>query len=251
MPDGMLACVAAVAIGLPPRRGPRHAPPPMPAATVDRPVWRRFESRFYDRAVDWVRAGGAAAVVVPAARTARSSTPRRVDMLLGMDERGDIAETAYWALLSLEQKRWVRVPRGKGKGLGIARVQPHALDAVLDWCERDSIHPGPTRRLRYDCLECGACCHDSNVILYPEDLDRFREAGREDLLTSRYIQRRAGKVRLRFVGTGPCQHLKRDLKCRIYEIRPFNCSVFPVGSEACLAARESTRGWRDGAPEAS
>ncbi len=224
----------------------------MPAVTVDRPVWRRFDSRFHDRAVDWVRAGGAAAVVRLSPQTAwRRAQPRRIDMLLRTDERGEITEAAYWALLSLEQKRWIRLSRGKGKGLGIARVQPHALDAVLDWCERDSIHPGPTRRLRYDCLECGACCHDSNVILYDEDLARFREAGRDDLLTPKYIQRRAGKVRLRFVGTGPCQHLKRDMKCRIYPIRPFNCSVFPVGSEACMAARESTHGWRDGAPEAT
>lgn len=220
----------------------------MPAVTVDRPVWRRFESRFFDRAVAWVRSGGAAAVVLPAA--GKGAPPRRVDMLLRTDEGGDIAESAYWALLSVEQRRWVRIPRGKGRGLGVARVQPHALDAVLDWCERDSIHPGPTRRLRYDCLECGACCHDSNVLLYEDDLARFRDAGREDLLTSKFIQRREGKVRLRFIGKGPCQHLKRDLKCRIYAIRPFNCSVFPVGSEACLAARESTHGWRDGAAEA-
>lgn len=220
---------------------------PMPATTVDRPVWRRFDSRFYDRAVDWVRAGGAAAVVVrsPAARP--GARPKRVDMLLRTED-GDITELALWSLLSLEQRRWRRVPLGRGKGLGIARVQPHAVDAVLDWCERDSIHPRPTRRLRLDCLECGACCHDSNVILGDDDLDRFRAAGREDLLGSRFIQRRAGKIRLRFAPGGSCQHLKSDLKCRIYPIRPFNCSVFPVASEACLSARESTLSLRDGAP---
>jgi hypothetical protein len=219
----------------------------MPVTPVDRPVWRRFDSRFYDRAVAWVRAGGSAAVVLPRGNARGTSAPR-VDMLLATDDQGAITEAAYWSLLSVEQRRWVRVPRGSGKGLALARVQPHALEAVLDWCERDSIHPGPTRRLRIDCLDCGSCCHEANVILYPEDIDRFRDAGREELAGSRYVRRRNGKLTLRFAVDGRCQHLRRDLKCRIYEIRPFNCSVFPVGSEACLAARETTRGWRDGAP---
>lgn len=219
----------------------------MPATTVDRPVWRRFDSRFYDRAVEWVRAGGAAAVVIRSPSARPGARPKRVDMLLRTED-GDITELALWSLLSLEQRRWRRVPLGRGKGLGLARVQPHAVDAVLDWCERDSIHRGPTRRLRLDCLECGACCHDSNVVLGEEDLDRFREAGREDLLGTRFIQRRAGRIRLRFAPGGRCQHLKNDLKCRIYPIRPFNCSVFPVASEACLSARESTLSLRDGAP---
>lgn len=225
----------------------------MPALTVHRPVWRRFDARFYERAVEWVRAGGAAAIVHPSARPAGSTAgaPRspRVDMLLRTDERGQITELGLWALLSISQRRWVRVATGPATGLGLARAQSHAVDAVLDWCERDGIHARPTRRLRLDCLACGACCHDSNVQLGDDDLERFRSAGRDDLLGSRFIQRRGGKIRLRFAPGGRCQHLERDLRCRIYAIRPFNCSVFPVGSEACLAARESTLQLRDGAPE--
>ncbi len=226
----------------------------MPASTHHRPVWRRFDARFLDRAVAWVKAGGAAAVVHPAPRqrapSARSKgADRHVDLLLGLDAHGNITEQAYWAVLALEQRRWLRVHRGKAKGLGIARVQPHALEAVVDWCERDSIHPEPTRRLRLDCLDCGACCHESNVILYDEDLERFRDAGREDLTTSKWIKRSGGKVTLRMSPSGRCHNLLADLKCRIYPIRPHNCRVFPMASEACLAARESTLGLRDGAPE--
>jgi hypothetical protein len=224
----------------------------MSKMSVARPVWRRFEARFLDRAVAWVRAGGSAALVHPKPPSARATTEPRVDMILGTDGDGAITDPGYWSILALEQRRWTRIPSGKGKGLARARVQPHSLEAVLDWCERDSVHPGPTRTMRLDCLECGACCHDSNVILYEEDLDRFRKGGRADLTKAPYVERRGGKLRLKFVGKGPCQHLNtRDLKCRIYPIRPFNCSVFPVASEACLAARESTRGFRDGAPSLS
>lgn len=233
----------------------------MPASTHHRPVWRRFDARFLDRAVAWVKAGGAAAVVHPAPRAAsrasargprtreKDDAHRRIDLLLGLDEKGNITEQGYWAVLALEQRRWLRVHRGKAKGLGIATVQPHAVEAVVDWCERDSIHPGPTRRLRLDCLDCGACCHESNVILYDEDLARFRAAGRQDLTTSTWIKRSGGKITLRMSPTGRCHNLLGDLKCRIYPIRPHNCRVFPMASEACLAARESTLGLRDGAPE--
>lgn len=226
-------------------------PARMPKISVERPVWRRFEARFLDRALAWVRAGGSAALVHPKAPRARATTAPKIDMILGTDEDGDIRELSYWSILSLEQRRWTRIASGKGKGLARARVQSHAVEAVLDWCERDSVYPGPTRNNRFDCLDCGACCHDSNVILYTEDLQRFRDGGRPDLTKQPYVERRGGKLRLRFIGGGACQHLKKDLKCRIYPIRPFNCSVFPVASEACLAARESTRGFRDGAPALS
>jgi Fe-S-cluster containining protein len=85
------------------------------------------------------------------------------------------------------------------------------------------------------------------VLLDDADFERFREGGREDLLGKAYIKRaRDGKVTLRFAETGKCQHLRRDKKCRIYTIRPDNCRAFVVGSEACLAAREDTLGYRDG-----
>jgi uncharacterized protein len=215
----------------------------MSKTLIQRPVWRRYAPRFLEEAAGYVRAGGFAAIV---------HAEREIEMLLGVDELGEPTEFALWAVLALEQQRTRVVTSGPAKGLRVARVGRHSLEAVLDWCERDSVHPGPTRRIRLDCLDCAACCHDSNVILYDDDLARFKEGGRPDLLTSKYIKRsRDGKVRLRFVSKGPCQHLKRDNKCAIYALRPFNCSVFPMGSEACLAARESTLSIRDGASAAT
>lgn len=207
--------------------------------TLDRPVWRRFVPRFMSRAAAWVRSGGLAAV---------QHSERHIDLILGVDGEGEITEAALWAVLALEQRRYVRVKEGPAKGLFVARAAPHSLYAVLDWCDRDSVHEGPTRTMHLDCLECAACCCDSNVLLDDSDLQRFRDAGRHDLTKSAYIKRsRDGKIRLRFIGRGRCQHLMGDNKCAIYAIRPFNCSVFPVGSEACLAARESTLHLRDDA----
>jgi len=203
-------------------------------------VWRRFVPRFLDRAADWVRAGGQAAVVFD---------DTRIDLLLGADACGAITEQSLWAVLALEQRRYRKVKDGPAQGLFLVRVMAHARAAALDWCERDSILEHATRVLELDCLQCGACCHDADVLLEPDDLERFRAAGRAELVGRSYVKRaRDGKVTLRFAKDGRCQHLHVDNKCRIYELRPFNCSVFPVGSEACLAARESTLRIRDGAP---
>lgn len=204
---------------------------------IERPVWRRFRERFTSRAVDWVERGGHAVI---------ERSPTDLSFVLPEGADGKLTEYALWSLLAVLQNQARRATEGPLKGLRVARVQRHSVDAVDDWLERDSVHPGPTRVLDLDCLDCGACCVDSDVQLGDDDLDVFREAGRADLTTSKYIKRsRDGKVRLRFLKGGRCQHLQTDNKCRIYAIRPFNCSVFPVGSEACLAARESTLDLRD------
>ncbi len=212
----------------------------MSAYVVLRPIWRRFRPRYLSRAVAHVRAGGHAAIVLP---------DERVDLLLSVDENGKLTELGLWSLLSIEQQRFRRVTDGPARGLAAARVKQQYEGAVLDWCDRDSMHPGATRSVALDCLACGACCHDANVLLDGDDLSRWRDAGRSDLTARSYVRRaRDGKITLRFAASGRCQHLGDDLRCGIYELRPDNCRAFVVGSEACLSAREETLGIRDGAP---
>lgn len=211
---------------------------PMSAYVVVRPVWRKFHPRFLARAATHVRAGGCAVI---------DDDATGVRMLLPVDERGKITELGLWALLAIEQQRWRRVVDGPAQGLATARVRPHFEGSVLDWCDRDGVHPGPTRSVALDCLACAACCHEANVLLDEADFERWTDAGRGDLVSRAYIRRaRDGKVTLRFAASGRCQHLGLDKKCGIYEIRPDNCRAFVVGSEACLAAREDTLGLRDG-----
>jgi hypothetical protein len=208
---------------------------------VVRPVWRSFQPRFLSRAAAHVKKGGHAALL--------RADDDGIDMLLGVDAQGKITELGHWAILSIEQQRWRRVKDGPAKGLAIARVKEDFEGAVLDWCERDSIHEGPTRDVELDCLECGACCHEANVVLDGDDFDRWKQAGRKDLMDKAYLKRKNGRVTLRFLDNGRCRNLGKDLKCAIYALRPDNCSAFVVGSEACLSAREDTLKIRDGLPE--
>lgn len=209
----------------------------MSAYVVTRPIWRRFNPQYLARAATHVRRGGCAAIV---------DERGDVSVLLPVGADGKLTELALWALLAVEQQRWRRVRDGVAAGLGTAKIKDNYGGSVLDWCERDSVHPGTVRSINLDCLECAACCHEANVLLDDADFDRWREAGRGDLMGRAYIRRaRDGKVTLRFLASGPCQHLGQDKKCGIYLIRPDNCRAFVVGSEACLAAREDTLGLRD------
>ena len=204
---------------------------------VTRPVWRRFLARFVERAAEHVRAGGLAAVAQP---------DDAIDVLLALNEQGELDELSEWALLSIDHREWLRVEEGPAKDLARARVRSEYAGSVLDWCDRDGVHPGPTRDIELDCRSCGACCRAANVLLYEGDLARWREHGRGDLASDRYLLRdRDGTVHLRFVDY-VCQHLgDQDNTCAIYELRPENCRDFVVGCEACLSAREYTLGVRD------
>lgn len=209
----------------------------MSAMVIDRPVWRRFRPRFQKYAAAHVRRGGHAAIV---------HETGRVDVLLTVGADGKITELGLWSLLAIEQRRWVRVKKGVAKDLATARVTDKFAGSVIDWCDRDSIHAGSVRRIELNCIECGACCHEANVVMDEADLARFRDGGRPDLARKDYVKRsRDGRITLRFAPSGKCQHLQGTM-CGIYPLRPDNCRVFVVGSEACLAAREETLKLRDG-----
>jgi hypothetical protein len=209
----------------------------VPAVTVKRPIWRRYLPTYRPDAIAFVRRGGHAAIVHPRGR---------IEALVGLDATGKLTELGEWSLLAIEQTRWRRVRSSPGVDIASARVKPDYVDAVLDWCERDAVHPGPTRRITLDCQTCAACCHDMNVVLAAEDVERWSAAGRSDLHGRVYLRRRDGRLVLRVHDTGRCLHLRRDKLCRIYDLRPDNCRAFVVGSEACLAAREETLALRDG-----
>jgi hypothetical protein len=242
--DGSSSRIASVrALPLPGYRDLRETPPPVEAVPVSRPIWRRFAPRFFDRAAAHARRGGHSAVV----HDGLTKRECRVDLLLPTDATGKITELALWSLLAIEQRRWRRVRDGAAKGLATARAHREFEAVVLDWCERDAVHAGPRRRVRFDCLACAACCRDNDLHIEPGDELKWRLAGRVDLLRrGSYRRGRDGKLRLKLAKDGRCPHLERDNRCRIYSLRPSNCSVFPVASEACLAAREDTLGLRDG-----
>ncbi len=217
---------------------------------VERPVWRRFSPRFVTRAAAWAKKGGAAAVL---------DGLGALVVVLPTDARGRATTLARWAMWSIDERVIRRARSGPFEGLRIVPLAGGPATSVLDWCERDAMHEGPTRTLSLDCLACGACCHDAEVLLDERDLDRYRRGNRPDLASDQRVERRAdGTLALRLVAAKPlarwphartnerCPELGDDLRCASYRLRPDNCRAFLRGSEACLAAREDTLSLRDG-----
>jgi len=207
---------------------------------VKRPVVRSFQKKYEREAGAHVRAGGHAIVWESASRAV---------LVFRAPSDDDPSDLGYWALLDLGKSRWKKVPAGALRGLGAALVPKDALDIVRHWVERDSVWPGARRAIDLDCLACGACCRDNRVELDDDDVARIRDGGRADLLRAPFTRKDDGKLVLRLLKSKDCRHLASDNKCGIYELRPSACSMFPVGSECCLFAREEELEVVDGLDE--
>jgi uncharacterized protein len=210
------------------------------ATTVVRPIVRSFAARFTKEAARHVKAGGHAVVW---------SESERATLVFTRPKRGDVHDLGLWSVLDLGKSRWGVAKDGPLKGLATLRIPDDSSDIVRRRAERDSIFPGPTRTLELDCLACGACCKDNEVVLMNKDVARFQRAGLSKLLKKPWSRTKGGRVVLTLKKNGRCHHLGRDNKCGVYEHRPAACSEFPAGSECCLFSREEELGITDGAKD--
>jgi hypothetical protein len=210
----------------------------MATTSVTRPVVRGYKWPFLEEAVLWVRAGGHA-VVWLSTRKARLVFPKPRD--------GDEGDLGKWSALDLGRSDYSVATRGLFAGMAYVRVPHDCYSIVRQRVVRDSIHPGPTRSLALDCLDCAACCKDNRVELDDDDVARFAAAGREELAQPPYARREDGTIVLVLRRDKRCKHLFDDNRCSIYALRPSACSTFPPGSECCLSSREEEMGIVDGA----
>jgi Fe-S-cluster containining protein len=203
-----------------------------------RPIVRSFKQKYTKEAAAHVRAGGHAILW---------ENDRRARLVFQDPPEGQDDDLGAWAVYDMGKWQWETHTRGTLKGLATTLIPRDCLWIARRRTERDSIHPGPTRKMSIDCTDCAACCRDNEVILQPEDLQRFKDGGRPELGKPPFATRRKdGRIVLKLLENKRCQHLKRDNRCGIYELRPHPCSEFPMGSECCLFAREDVLGLYDG-----
>lgn len=96
------------------------------------------------------------------------------------------------------------------------------------------LDPHESRQGKQSCLQCGQCCESfgGHLTASPQDLIRWREHGREDLL--------AQTNHLGWIWVDPetkkliktCPHIDRSdpehARCAIYEDRPDICRSYPT-----------------------
>jgi hypothetical protein len=204
-----------------------------------RPVVRSFTHRFAREAAAHVKAGGHALVW---------QSPKRALLVFRDPDPKDEGDLGLWSLLDMQMNKWEVDHTGVYKGLATVRIPRDCLDLVRERATRDSIHPGATRTMRLDCETCAACCRKNRVELEREDIQRFKAAGRADLLAAPFTRKDGRKLVLRLLKSGDCRHLQPNLRCGIYPIRPEACRSFPPASEGCLFSREEMHGISDGLP---
>ena len=80
----------------------------------------------------------------------------------------------------------------------------------------------------FPCEMCGKCCHQPNIVLRPEEIDRISVAAKIPLyeFMTKYVER-TKDGRMLFSKTDPCAFLGNDNRCRIWEDRPEICRDFP------------------------
>jgi Fe-S-cluster containining protein len=211
----------------------------MAAKPIYRPIVRSFSAKFAREAAAHVRAGGHAVYW---------EKKDRALLVFGEPAEGDADDFGLWSVYDMAKWRWKLVTTGPLKGLASTLVPRSCHWIVRRRAERDSIHPGSTRKVDFDCTKCAACCHDNEVVLLPEDVARLESGGRADLTKAPYAKRQKdGRILLTLLPSKRCRHLQTSNRCGIYELRPNSCSEFPMGSECCLFAREDVLGLHDGA----
>jgi hypothetical protein len=195
---------------------------------ISRPVVRSFHARFERECAAWVRRGGHGVLW---------SSPEKARLVIPRPDPKNEKDFGRWAVLDLGKSAFGIRRKGLLRGLATTPVPSDALFVVREWATRDSIHRGPRRQMSLDCLECGACCRDNEVILQSREVKRFDK---------KLTRRKDGHVMLRLAPNKKCVYLARDNKCGVYAKRPKACSEFPVGSECCLYSREEELGIFDG-----
>ncbi len=203
-----------------------------------RPLVRSYDAENTEKAVAHVRRGGHAIVW---------ETKSRAKLVFQRPAADNPDDYGAWAVYDMRKWRWSNPKDGPFAGLSTMVVPKDSHWIVNQRVERDSVHRGSTRPFDIDCLDCGACCHQNEVSLLPDDIARFKKAGRAELAKPPYAKRQKdGRILLTLLPNGRCQHLGSTNHCAIYEIRPFPCSEFPMGSECCLSARATVMDVFDG-----
>jgi len=106
---------------------------------------------------------------------------------------------------------------------------------------------------RRECLSCGLCCIETEMILLPSDIESIRKLG---YLIKEFAIFKDGYFRLRNVN-GHCYFYDPvSGRCRIYRYRPLGCRIYPiiyveglgpaVDSECPLASTLTQREWKVG-----
>lgn len=91
---------------------------------------------------------------------------------------------------------------------------------------------GIEARAVFLCVQCGNCCKHFDIVPTNEDVERWNEEGRHDIIEWIYYDEGDSQYHdyiFHFVPeTGLCPFLSPDNKCKIHETKPKMCLDWPL-----------------------
>ena len=102
---------------------------------------------------------------------------------------------------------------------GLPRRKVRGLDAKAIALHKEAFE-------KIDCLKCGNCCKTMNPTWKKAEIKRIaKHVGMTyKEYFAKYLVVEEGDIMNK---NTPCQHLAKDNKCKVYDIRPGDCSGFP------------------------
>ncbi len=101
--------------------------------------------------------------------------------------------------------------------------------------------------LRFECNQCGACCcggKDYYIAVTTVDMQNICQHLNIGMnwLKRRYVEHLDDQLSsIRIADSGRCVFLGKDMRCRIYPVRPVQCRTYPWWPEL-LASKKA---WND------
>lgn len=114
--------------------------------------------------------------------------------------------------------------RGKYILQGLDEITPdmeHNLDIAYEICMSYRDIP---------CKLCGKCCHQPNIIVLPEEVERVSVAAkipRDQFEENNLVHTADGRMLIAKKERGACPFLGKDRRCTIWNDRPSICDDFP------------------------
>ena len=104
--------------------------------------------------------------------------------------------------------------------------------------------PWWSKGLHFQCqVNCGSCCsNDGGVVFLTRDdiekISRYERMHLKEWVQKKSQRSRNGRIILGHRDDGSCTYLGTDNRCKIHEIKPWQCQAFPWWQENLSSIKE-------------
>jgi len=100
--------------------------------------------------------------------------------------------------------------------------------------------------MKNNCINCGICCRETEMILSARDVDRIKNNDPKSLQITNFVEKTTDGLFQLKNADGHCVFFDPTTKlCKIYEVRPEGCRFYPLiydsDKRLCVLDKECPR----------